>query len=225
MSISLSSKKVAFAALMVTPLLLTACGSDSSDTEAASSSAATTTNSSSSSATTTTNSSSSSATTSAEAAETTSSESESSEATTINEEQQAQLDVLSQELSENPITFAEAAPVENGQTASPEDTAAIEALVRGYTDTNTLRSSLAYTINNTCTRVLEASGADATQLDLNTIPDIPLGGEGTGTVDSITDVVVNGQEASAWVVATAGGTTDSATQRFFNEGGQWKFCD
>ncbi|WP_211439116.1 hypothetical protein [Corynebacterium glutamicum] len=225
MSISLSSKKVAFAALMVTPLLLTACGSDSSDTEAASSSAATTTNSSSSSAATTTNSSSSSATTSAEAAETTSSESESSEATTINEEQQAQLDVLSQELSENPITFAEAAPVENGETASPEDTAAIEALVRGYTDTNTLRSSLAYTINNTCTRVLEASGADATQLDLNTIPDIPLGGEGTGTVDSITDVVVNGQEASAWVVATAGGTTDSATQRFFNEGGQWKFCD
>lgn len=214
MFIRLSSKKVAFAALMVTPLLLTACGSDSSDTEAASSSAATTTNSSSSSATT-----------SAEAAETTSSESESSEATTINEEQQAQLDVLSQELSENPITFAEAAPVENGQTASPEDTAAIEALVRGYTDTNTLRSSLAYTINNTCTRVLEASGADATQLDLNTIPDIPLGGEGTGTVDSITDVVVNGQEASAWVVATAGGTTDSATQRFFNEGGQWKFCD
>lgn len=218
MSISLSSKKVAFAALMVTPLLLTACGSDSSDTEAASSSA-----------TTTTNSSSSSATTSAEAAETTSSESESesesSEATTINEEQQAQLDVLSQELSENPITFAEAAPVENGETASPEDTAAIEALVRGYTDTNTLRSSLAYTINNTCTRVLEASGADATQLDLNTIPDVPLGGEGTGTVDSITDVVVNGQEASAWVVATAGGTTDSATQRFFNEGGQWKFCD
>ncbi|MDO5373763.1 MAG: hypothetical protein Q4F10_09955 [Corynebacterium glutamicum] len=218
MSIRLSSKKAAFAALMVTPLLLTACGSDSSDTEAASSSAATTTNSSSSSATT-----------SAEAAETTSSESESesesSEATTINEEQQAQLDVLSQELSENPITFAEAAPVENGQTASPEDTAAIEALVRGYTDTNTLRSSLAYTINNTCTRVLEASGADATQLDLNTIPDIPLGGEGTGTVDSITDVVVNGQEASAWVVATAGGTTDSATQRFFNEGGQWKFCD
>lgn len=214
MSIRLSSKKVAFAALMVTPLLLTACGSDSSDTEAASSSAATTTNSSSSSATT-----------SAEAAETTSSESESSEATTINEEQQAQLDVLSQELSENPITFAEAAPVENGETASPEDTAAIEALVRGYTDTNTLRSSIAYTINNTCTRVLEASGADATQLDLNTIPDIPLGGEGTGTVDSITDVVVNGQEASAWVVATAGGTTDSATQRFFNEGGQWKFCD
>lgn len=218
MSIRLSSKKAAFAALMVTPLLLTACGSDSSDTEAASSSAATTTNSSSSSATT-----------SAEAAETTSSESESesesSEATTINEEQQAQLDVLSQELSENPITFAEAAPVENGQTASPEDTAAIEALVRGYTDTNTLRSSLAYTINNTCTRVLEASGADATQLDLNTIPDIPLGGEGTGTVDSITDIVVNGQEASAWVVATAGGTTDSATQRFFNEGGQWKFCD
>lgn len=214
MSISLSSKKVAFAALMVTPLLLTACGSDSSDTEAASSSAATTTNSSSSSAAT-----------SAEAAETTSSESESSEATTINEEQQAQLDVLSQELSENPITFAEAAPVENGETASPEDTAAIEALVRGYTDTNTLRSSLAYTINNTCTRVLEASGADATQLDLNTIPDVPLGGEGTGTVDSITDVVVNGQEASAWVVATAGGTTDSATQRFFNEGGQWKFCD
>lgn len=214
MSISLSSKKVAFAALMVTPLLLTACGSDSSDTEAASSSAATTTNSSSSSAAT-----------SAEAAETTSSESESSEATTINEEQQAQLDVLSQELSENPITFAEAAPVENGETASPEDTAAIEALVRGYTDTNTLRSSLAYTINNTCTRVLEASGADATQLDLNTIPDIPLGGEGTGTVDSITDVVVNGQEASAWVVATAGGTTDSATQRFFNEGGQWKFCN
>ena len=214
MSISLSSKKVAFAALMVTPLLLTACSSESSDTEAASSSAATTTNSSSSSATT-----------SAEAAETTSSESESSEATTINEEQQAQLDVLSQELSENPITFAEAAPVENGETASPEDTAAIEALVRGYTDTNTLRSSLAYTINNTCTRVLEASGADATQLDLNTIPDIPLGGEGTGTVDSITDVVVNGQEASAWVVATAGGTTDSATQRFFNEGGQWKFCD
>lgn len=217
MSIRTSSKKVAFAALMVTPLFLSACGSDSSDTEAASTTAATTTNTSTSS----------SATTSAEAAETTSSETEAatSEATTINEDEKAQLDALAEELSQNPVTFAEAAPVENGQTASPEDTAAIEALVRGYADTNTLRGSLAYTINNTCTRVLEASGANATQLDLNTIPDIPLGGEGTGTVDSVTDVVVNGQEASAWVVATAGGTTDSATQRFLNEGGQWKFCD
>lgn len=217
MSIRISSKKVAFAALMVTPLVLTACGSDSSDTEAASTTAATTTNSSTSS----------SATTSAEAAENNSSETEAatSEAVTINEDEKAQLDALAQELIENPVTFAEAAPVENGQTASAEDTAAIESLVRGYADTNTLRGSLAYTLNNTCSRVLEASGANATPIDLNSIPDIPLGGEGTGTVDSVSDVVVNGQEASAWVVATAGGTTDSATQRFFNEGGQWKFCD
>ncbi|BAU96440.1 hypothetical protein N24_2178 [Corynebacterium suranareeae] len=215
MSIRFSSKKVAFAALMVTPLLLSACGSDSSDTEAASTTAATTTSSATSS----------SATTTEEAVETTSEEAAPSETATIDQEQQAQLDALAQEISENPVTFAEAAPVENGQTATPEEAAAIEALVRGYADTNTLRSSLAYTINNTCSRVLEASGANSAQLDLNTIPDIPLGGEGTGTVDSVSDVVVNGQEASAWVVATAGGNTDSATQRFLNEGGQWKFCD
>ncbi|ANE04361.1 hypothetical protein [Corynebacterium crudilactis] len=217
MSIRISSKKAAFVALMVTPLFLSACSSDSADSEAASTTSATTKSSTSSSAST-----------SVEAAETTvSTESESAVTTepTINNTEKAQLDALAQELAENPVTFAEAVPVENGATATPEEAAAIEQLVRGYADTNTLRGSLAYTINNTCTRVLEASGANSAQLDLNTIPDIPLGGEGTGTVDSVTDVVVDGQAASAWVVATAGGTTDSATQRFLNEGGQWKFCD
>lgn len=221
MSIRTSSKKVAFAAFMAAPLFLAACGSDDASTEAASSSA-------------TTKSTTASASTSASAsASASSSAAASTPASTAAAEpanpadpaaQQSQIQELSQELSENPITFAELAPVEDGQAASPEDAAALETLIRGASEPTTLRSSLAYMLNNTCGRVLEESGGTGA-IDLNTVPDVPLSGDGTGTVDSVSDVVVSGDTASAWVVATAGGQTDSGTQRFLREGGQWKFCD
>lgn len=216
MSIRTSSKKVAFAALMVAPLILTACGSDSSDSEAAPTTTSTTQ---SSSATTSSSSTKSSTTGKSSTSETPTPVSE--EPTS---EQQGE-EALAQELSENPVTFAEAAPVEAGQPASPEDAAAIENLVRGASEPTTLRGAYSYMVNNTCSRVIAASGEDAAQIDINTVPDTPLSGDGTGTVDSVSDVVVEGETASAWVVATAGGTTDSATQRFLREGGQWKFCD
>ncbi|ALC06288.1 hypothetical protein CDES_09500 [Corynebacterium deserti GIMN1.010] len=222
MSIRITSKKVACAAFMATPLFLAACGSDSADTEAASTTEATTTSTTKSSTSSTASSTESTESTVAETTEAPAGESAES---SVNAEEQAQLDALQQELIQNPITVAEAAPVENGQAASPEDAAAIESLIRGSAEATTLRSSFGYMINNTCSRVLEASGANATPIDLNSIPDVPLGGDGTGTVDSVSDIAVQGDTASAWVVATAGGTTDSATQRFQREGGQWKFCD
>ncbi|MFP7364510.1 hypothetical protein SFC07_01820 [Corynebacterium callunae] len=219
MSIRPSAKKVVFAAFMAAPLFLAACGSDESSSEVASSSTTTASTTASSSASSTA-SSSTAASSSATTAPATSAAAEPADGAA----QQAEIEALSQELSENPITFAELAPVENGQAASPEDSAAIESLIRGASQATTLRSSLGYMLNNTCTRVLEQSGGTGA-IDLNTIPDVPLSGEGTGTVDSVSDIAVNGETASAWVVATAGDQTDSGTQRFLREGGQWKFCD
>lgn len=224
MSIRTSAKKVAIAAVMVAPLMLAACGSDDEDTTTASST------------TTTTNTSSSTTTTEETTEEVTEDTTEevAPEDTTeeVTEENVAEAPVAQepapqQSVPSEVITYEELEPVQGGQAASPEDTAAIESLVRGSLAPTTVRSMLEYVPQNTCNRVIEAAGGPAA-LDFSQIPDIPLNqipGATAGTVDSITDIVVQGDAASAWVVASANGQTDSATQRFLREDGRWKFCD
>lgn len=229
MSIRISAKKAAVAAIMVAPLVLAACGSDDEDTTASS-----TTKQTSSSTTTTTK-----VTGENTSEEDTQGETTEDEATEQAPEQDAQEPApTSEPVVQQPapqqnvpvepvITYQSLAPVEGGGAASPEDAAAIESLVRGSLQQTTLRSMLEYVPRNTCSRVIEANGG-AAALDFSTIPDVPLNqipGADPGTVDSITDIQVDGNSASAWVVASANGQTDSGTQRFLNEGGQWKFCD
>lgn len=225
MSIRISAKKAAIAAIMVAPLVLAACGSDDEDTTASS----------------TTKQTSSSTTTTTKVTEEDTSQEETTEVEVVEEttepaaqepeqtsEPAAQEPAPQQNLPVEPvISYQSLAPVEGGRAASPEDAAAIESLVRGSLPQTTLRSMLEYIPRNTCNRVIEANGG-AAAMDFSTIPDVPLSqipGADPGTVDSISDIQVDGNSASAWVVASANGQTDSGTQRFLREGGQWKFCD
>ena len=223
MSIRTSAKKVAIAAVMVAPLLLAACGSDSDEDTTTSSTTTTTTSASTTTSEVETTEEVTEEVTEEEAVE----EAEEPAGQTAPEEAAANEPVAQQAMPSEVITYQELAPVQGGQAASPEDAAAIESLIRGSLEPTTVRSMLQYVPQNTCNRVIEAAGG-AAALDFSQIPDVPLNqipGANTGTVDSISDIVVDGDAASAWVVASGNGQTDSATQRFLREDGRWKFCD
>ena len=121
-------------------------------------------------------------------------------------------------------------PVEGGQPASPEDAKSIEGVVRGITAETTLRSYMGYIPQHTCKKVLDENGGEKS-LDLGQIPDVPLDSypdfkKAKPTIDSVTDIKVAGETASAQVTASteADGQT-VATQRFAKENGKWVFCN
>ena len=121
-------------------------------------------------------------------------------------------------------------PVEGGQPASPEDAKSIEGVVRGITAETTLRSYMGYIPQHTCKKVLDEHGGEKS-LDLGQIPDVPLDSypdfkKAKPTIDSVTDIKVAGETASAQVTASteADGQT-VATQRFAKENGKWVFCN
>lgn len=121
-------------------------------------------------------------------------------------------------------------PVEGGQPASPEDAKSIEGVVRGITAETTLRSYMGYIPQHTCKKVLDENGGEKS-LDLGQIPDVPLDSypdfkKAKPTIDSVTDIKVSGETASAQVTASteAEGQT-VATQRFAKENGKWVFCN
>ena len=121
-------------------------------------------------------------------------------------------------------------PVEGGQPASPEDAKSIEGVVRGITAETTLRSYMGYIPQHTCKKVLDENGGEKS-LDLGQIPDVPLDSypdfkKAKPTIDSVTDIKVAGETASAQVTASteADGQT-VATQRFAKENGKWVVCN
>ena len=120
--------------------------------------------------------------------------------------------------------------MEGGQPASPEDAKSIEGVVRGITAETTLRSYMGYIPQHTCKKVLDENGGEKS-LDLGQIPDVPLDSypdfkKAKPTIDSVTDIKVSGDTASAQVTASteAEGQT-VATQRFAKENGKWVFCN
>ncbi|AKE41525.1 putative secreted protein [Corynebacterium kutscheri] len=126
------------------------------------------------------------------------------------------------------INSAPVEPVTGGQLASPEDAAAIEGLVRGIGNATTLRSYISYIPENACSAVVQEYGGQ-TVLDYSQIPDVPLNDipeyrNAQASIGEITNIMVDGDWASASVTATAGGETTTETQRFFREDGRWKFC-
>lgn len=131
---------------------------------------------------------------------------------------------------DNPeISFIPQAPVADGAPASAEDQQAIEGLVRGIMNATTVRQFMGYIPQNTCARYLEANGGLAA-MNIDQIPDVPLAdfpqyAHARPTIDSVTDIQVNGDSASATVTSTADGQRNSAVQRFARENGRWTFCD
>ncbi|AZA08958.1 hypothetical protein [Corynebacterium pseudopelargi] len=124
--------------------------------------------------------------------------------------------------------FADFEPVEGGQPASEEDRAAIEALVRGQDEQVGFRDYLSYVPNHTCSRVKDQSDPDA--YDLSQLPNTPIKEDpqfaaGNPHTESVSDVMVNGDEASATVVAVSKGEQSKRTMRFHREDGKWTFCN
>ena len=121
-------------------------------------------------------------------------------------------------------------PVEGGQPASPEDAKSIEGVVRGITAETTLRSYMGYIPQHTCKKVLDENGGEKS-LDLGQIPDVPLDSypdfkKAKPTIDSVTDIKVSGDTASAQVTASTESEGQTvATQRFAKENGKWVFCN
>lgn len=225
MMMSLKAKKKMAALVLVAPLTLVACGSDAdSTTESTSASSSTITSTKAIESTTAEE---SSTTEPTEATETTeSSEPEVAPETTEEVADAPQVDVP---LAEGSPTYDEAAPIESGSPASEADRAEIEALIQGIYQSTTIHEFISYVPQNSCRAVFEANGGEAS-LDLTGIADMPLNEypafvEAQPHVESIEDVQVNGDQASAVVTAVSSGQAETRTQRFLREDGQWTFCN
>ncbi|MDO4685131.1 MAG: hypothetical protein Q4A92_01170 [Corynebacterium sp.] len=122
------------------------------------------------------------------------------------------------------VEIPQHAPIDGGSPASPEDAAAIQAMVNGMANPTTTRQFFGYMIDNTCRRALEAQGGLGPQ-DLNQIPDAEIPPHQRPTVNSVTDIKVDGDTASATVTSTAEGKQDTFTMRMLREDGAWKMCN
>ncbi|HAT1547803.1 hypothetical protein HMPREF3153_09390 [Corynebacterium sp. HMSC06C06] len=143
----------------------------------------------------------------------------------------------------NPLENAAPVPPVQGEPASQADVDGINRLVRGLYETTTMRQFFKYMPDHTCAAVLNAQGAEMANMDYNQIPDVPMNdlknmlaasGQDTSQlngfdwnavgVESINDVVVNGDDASATVNVKTNQGVDSSTMRFRRENGNWTFC-
>ena len=217
-------KKVAVAAIAASALVLASCSDsgDSGNTASGGTSAASSDKSASSKG------SSGGASTSASAAATSAAAASSGEAKPA--EGASEAPPLPENVTPPALPTTTHQPVEGGQPASPEDAKSIEGVVRGITAETTLRSYMGYIPQHTCKKVLDENGGEKS-LDLGQIPDVPLDSypdfkKAKPTIDSVTDIKVAGETASAQVTASteADGQT-VATQRFAKENGKWVFCN
>ena len=130
-----------------------------------------------------------------------------------------------------------------GEAASQEDIDGINGLVRGMYEQQTMRSFVKYLPEHTCAEVRNDPNSGLDQVDYNQVPDVPMdqlkdmmasAGQDTSQmegfdwsktgVESINDVVVNGDDASATVNVNTSKGMDSSTMRFKRENGNWTFC-
>ena len=217
-------KKVAVAAIAASALVLASCSDsgDSGNTASGGTSAASSDKSASSKG------SSGGASTSASAAATSAAAASSGEAKPA--EGASEAPPLPENVTPPALPTTTHQPVEGGQPASPEDAKSIEGVVRGITAETTLRSYMGYIPQHTCKKVLDENGGEKS-LDLGQIPDVPLDSypdfkKAKPTIDSVTDIKVSGDTASAQVTASTESEGQTvATQRFAKENGKWVFCN
>ena len=106
-----------------------------------------------------------------------------------------------------------------------------------------MRSFVKYLPEHTCSAIRNDPNSGLDQVDYNQVPDVPMNqlkdmmaaaGQDTSQmegfdwsktgVESINDVVVNGDDASATVNVNTSQGMDSSTMRFKRENGNWTFC-
>lgn len=220
-------KKTVLSLAMIVPLALSACGSGDDAAEDSTGSSA--------------------AASSGKAGATSSSAAPSSEQASSSEQAPAGADSEDAQALANGETplgnVPVVKPVEGGQAASQADVDAINGLVRGLYETTTLRQFFQYMPDHACQAVRNANNGELANMDYNQVPDVPMdslksgmAAEGQDTsglegfdwnatgVDSVNDVLVNGDDASATINVNTNNGVDSSTMRFKREGGNWTFC-
>ncbi|NME88254.1 hypothetical protein HF853_00865 [Corynebacterium stationis] len=222
--------KLSAAALaLVTPFALVACGSDESEeTAAPSTSAVTSTVEATSSKET-----SSVETTTSKAKET----SEEAEPTTQTPAETQEPESgqgtdpaagAADAAAGNPLAAEELQPVQGGQPADEATRGAISKLVNGWYEVGDMRSYMRYIPEHTCAQVLEQN-PDVHNVDYSVFPQIPMNqvsdNWNAAGVQSIDDLAVNGDTASATVTVNTGEGVDTSVMRFKNESGNWLFCN
>ena len=120
------------------------------------------------------------------------------------------------------------APVEGGQAADPQVQGEITQLVSGFYETDNLRDMFRYVPDRTCQQVLNES-PELKAPEYDSVPeiklkDLPNSQWNQSGVESVQDVKVKGDIASAVVTVNTPEGQDKSTMRFKNEGG-WKFCN
>ncbi|MDP9851398.1 hypothetical protein [Corynebacterium lowii] len=247
-----ASAKALIAAAVVTPLVLSGCSSDSGDSEDTSTAAATTSASSqaasasaapsTSAAPAPANTASASPAAPPQAAAASAQQSAPPAAVQAQGQQGAQggqnQDQQNQGQQGQPLPaqgdnsglpIATVDPIPSGQPANAQDSEAIRTLVTGFNNETTMRRKMEYLPEHTCSRVIQENGGPEA-FDFSAIPDVDLnqmpGGEQyDSSVAEVRDIVVDGDQASATVVANTNNGPSEATQRFSRENGSWTFCN
>lgn len=128
------------------------------------------------------------------------------------------------------------APVRAAAPADGTDVAAITDLVGGAYEQTTLRGWVSYIPNHSCQALLNDVNAQVQEqygttdiLDFSVIPETPLSEvpqytEAQATLQSVDNVAVDGNQASADITVVSGGQADTSTMRFLQEGDRWTFC-
>ncbi|GAB3940796.1 hypothetical protein [Corynebacterium tapiri] len=123
------------------------------------------------------------------------------------------------------IQVAEIDPIQ-GQPANPDQVHQITTLVGGLYEQQTLHDFLLYMPRHSCQEVVAEQGGEKA-FNLDGVPNMPMNnfpGWNASGIKDVSNVVVNGDVASASITASTAEGTDTKTQRFRNEGGEWKFC-
>lgn len=125
------------------------------------------------------------------------------------------------------------APAPEGQPAPPAgpgnqaDVDAIHNLVGGMRNVDQpFGSYLQFALDNSCSAYINAQGGpDLLRSQAQQAPNVPASVllQGTPSFD-IQNLQINGDEATATVVSTAAGQTQTENNRFLRENGRWTFC-
>ena len=133
-----------------------------------------------------------------------------------------------QEALKNEAPQAELTELGQGEAADPKTEKQIKNLVNGLYKTKTVKDAITYLPKNTCESVLAEQGGEAA-VDTGEIPqhllDMPANTlMGNNSVQSIENIRVNGNQASAVVTISTPSGPDTAVQQYLKEGGSWKYC-
>lgn len=227
MILTTPAKKAAFALTLVAPLVLTACGNGEEETTETTSTVTSTSAASSEEETTSEETTSEEPTTSE--AESDADEPAAAAAAQDGEAGARETLVNPFEGGADPFQGEAVEPLNTGGEADEATKQELTNLVGGIYQTTTLREFMQYIPKNTCASLLAEQEQDPRAVDYNQVPNIPMDSmEGVNwsqtNLQSLDNVRVDGDTASAHVSVSTASGVDESDMRFQRENGKWTFC-